>query len=142
MNKVPEIKTDLQHPYLDGLQKNLSVHKKMLEQLILRTTLQPDLKNDFEKNEHEILLTETIGKIKAKKQMVAEMENYYISYAKEFVSDLDECTRNFDIIVEKAKRLSADHPNIRDIMGKINWEGLKVNAEAKIHVYKRLKKMI
>lgn len=141
MAKVIEMKPTLNHPYMEVLNNGLNKIKKFRECLVLRTSLKKNFKDDWERNEHEILLMKTDDEIKAKDLTIRERESYNIEFMNQFIPRLEECDKNFDTVMEKAKSESAS-AEVKKIISTVNWEAVSSNVEVRVALYERFSKMI
>ena len=131
----------INHPYLEVLQETLAVHKKMLDCLEKRLVLvhiDYALKNEYEKNEIEIVKIKTQGEIDALKKVIKMREEYFINYMKNFSIQMEECEKEYEDILSKAKLNSKVSP----ILDTVNWLAVKENIEVKVKLYQRLKDLL
>ena len=133
----------MNHPYAKVLQDTLATHKKMLDCLEKRLTLihiDYATKNEHEKNEIEIIKIKTHGEIDSIKKVIKQREEYFVNYMKQFTVDVEECEKEYETILNKAK-LSKDI-NISEFLRTVNWKGVDENIEVKIKLYQRLKSIV
>ena len=133
----------MNHPYAKVLQDTLATHKKMLDCLEKRLTLihiDYATKNEHEKNEIEIIKIKTQGEIDSIKKVIKQREEYFVNYMKQFSVDVEECEKEYETILNKAK-LSKDI-NISEFLRTVNWKGVDENIEVKIKLYQRLKSIV
>lgn len=133
----------INHPYMSFLQSTLQTHKQLLECYEKRMSLisiGSASKNEYEKNEIQITRIKTQSEIDICKRVIKEKEDYFVKFMNQFVVDLDECEKNFDSLLQRAK-FSSDAA-IMNILHAANYNAIHQNAEVKIHFYKRLKKLL
>lgn len=140
MGKVIQLQSKINHPYMDVLQKQLQVQKKLLEHLQIRMTLKRSFKDDYERNEHEIMLIKTTGEISAIDRLVKEKEQYFIKFMQQFTIDLEECDRHFDLVLTKAKE--STNEEVKKLLPIIDWNRVNSNAEDKVKIFKKLKALV
>jgi hypothetical protein len=131
----------MNHPYLEVLQNTLAVHKKMLDCLEKRLVLvhiDYALKNEYEKNEIEIVKIKTQGEIDALKKVIKMREEYFINYMKNFAIEMEECEKEYESTLSKAKLNSKVSP----ILDTVNWIAVKENIQIKVKLYQRLKDLL
>ena len=141
MGSVVNIKPTINHPYMDVLNSGLNKIKKFRECLALRVTLRRSFKDEWERNEHEILLMKTDDEIKAKDLAIREREAYNIEFMNQFIPRLEACDKNFEEVMAKAKSESASD-EIKKILPTINWEQVSANVEVRVALYERFMKMV
>lgn len=133
----------MNHPYIKVLQETLATHKKMLDCLEKRLTLihiDYATKNEYEKNEIEIVKIKTHGEIDALKKVIKKREEYFINYMKQFSIDFEECEKNYEKVLNKAK--SMKDRNMIELLTSVNWKNVDENIEVKIKLYQRLKDLV
>ena len=132
----------INHPYLRELENTLTIHKQKMERLELRLTLKHHCKDEWERNEHELLLIDTKGKIQAQKRVVYEREQYYIKFFNQFLLDVEEMEKDYDEVLEKAKAATEKNSTLKSIMDLAKWDIINSDLEQKIAFYKRIKSMV
>jgi hypothetical protein len=133
----------MNHPYAKVLQDTLATHKKMLDCLEKRLTLihiDYATKNEHEKNEIEIIKIKTHGEIDSIKKVIKQREEYFVNYMKQFAIDVEECEKEYETILNKAK--SSKDTAIIELLASVNWKGVDENIEVKIKLYQRLKALV
>jgi hypothetical protein len=133
----------MNHPYAKVLQDTLATHKKMLDCLEKRLTLihiDYATKNEYEKNEIEITKINTHGIIESIKKVIKQREEYFVNYMKQFAIDVEECEKEYETILNKAK--SSKDTAIIELLASVNWKGVDENIEVKIKLYQRLKALV
>ncbi len=142
MGEIVNLEIEKKHPYRDNLERTLNSQKSLLALLEKRMQLQPESQTEWSKNEHAILLFDTKGRIDSIKKSIQEKQGYFDKWIKQFAIDHDECMRDFDATLEKAKRLSHEIPPLKELLKAVKWDMVESNIEAKVALYKRIKKMI
>jgi hypothetical protein len=97
------------------------------------------LKNDYEKNEVDVIYYETLVKINITE---TKLQQYLIEYTHKLnahLSDLEELNQNFDTLLQLAKKEQADNIEIKHILYHANWKLISDNVTEKIAFYKDLK---
>jgi uncharacterized protein YrzB (UPF0473 family) len=133
----------MNHPYAKVLQDTLATHKKMLDCLEKRLTLihiDYATKNEHEKNEIEIIKIKTHGEIDSIKKVIKQREEYFVNYMKQFAIDVEECEKEYETVLDKAK--SMKDRNMIELLTSVNWKGVDENIEVKIKLYQRLKALV
>lgn len=135
-----------QTPYIEVLQNELKDHHAYFEMLTKRIALIKanngyTEKSEFEKNEIEITIVETRGKIAALKKLITQREEYYKQYSVQYAKDLEDCDKNFDKIVELAKAKAPKNKILDEELKVINWDNVAKMPEVKVTLYKRLKQL-
>lgn len=133
----------MNHPYAKVLQDTLAIHKKMLDCLEKRLTLihiDYATKNEYEKNEIEIVKIKTHGEIDSLKKVIKQREEYFVNYMKQFAVDLDECEKEYEKVLNKAK--SSKDINVIEFLKTVNWQGAEEHIEVKIKLYQRIKALV
>ncbi len=129
------------HPYMEILNNGLKKIKRFKECLELRMSIKKNFKDEWERNEHEILLMKTDDDIKAKDLAIREREAYNIEFMNDFIPRLDACNADFDSVVAKARSESANE-EVKKIVAITNWDAVKINLEARVKWYERIKPMV
>jgi len=135
----------INHPYLQNLKNTLVTQKTMkecLEKRLFLIHLDYVNKSEFEKNEIEITKIKTQGEIDVLKRVIDEKENYFIKYMKQFVVDIEEVDKEYENIINKAKKKATTNIDMTKLLGSVNWKAVEENIEIKIHLYKRLKDLL
>lgn len=135
----------INHPYIKTLQDTLAIHKKMLDCLEKRLVLihtDYATKNEYEKNEIEIIKIKTHGEIDALKKIIKQREDYFEKYMKQFVIDIEDCENNYETVLLKAKKISNTNNEVKNFLSLVNWKNVDENIEMKIKFYQRLKDLI
>ena len=133
----------MNHPYAKVLQDTLATHKKMLDCLEKRLTLihiDYATKNEYEKNEIEITKINTQGIIDSIKKVIKQREEYFVKYMKQFAIDVEECEKEYETVVSKAK--ASKDINVTEFLRTVNWKGAEELIEVKIKLYQRLKALV
>jgi len=133
----------MNHPYAKVLQDTLATHKKMLDCLEKRLTLihiDYATKNEYEKNEIEIVKIKTHGEIDSLKKVIKQREEYFVNYMKQFSIDVDECEKEYEKVINKAK--SSKDINVIEFLKTVNWQGVEEHIEVKIKLYQRIKALV
>jgi len=135
----------INHPYLQNLKNTLVTQKTMkecLEKRLFLIHLDYVNKSEFEKNEIEITKIKTQGEIDVLKRVIDEKENYFIKYMKQFVIDIEEVDKEYENIINKAKKKATTNIDMTKLLGSVNWKAVEENIEIKIHLYKRIKDLL
>jgi hypothetical protein len=135
----------MNHPYAKVLQDTLATHKKMLDCLEKRLTLihiDYAIKNEYEKNEIEIVKIKTQGEIDSIKKIIKQREEYFVNYMKQFAIDIEECEKEYETILKKSKIKATTNTDMTDLLESVNWKGVDENIEVKIKLYQRLKALV
>jgi hypothetical protein len=97
-------------------------------------------KNEHEKNEIEIIKIKTHGEIDSIKKVIKQREEYFVNYMKQFSIDFDECEKEYENVLKKAK--ASKDINVSEFLRVVNWQGIEEHIEAKIKLYQRLKSLL
>lgn len=132
--------------YLETLSNELRDHNLYYEMLNKRLALikannSYTEKSEFEKNEIEICIVETKGKLAALRKVITEREKYFKGYAEQYEKDSEECDKNFDAVLELAKQKAPKNKILNEEINAIVWENVNSIPEVKVTLYKRLKQL-
>jgi hypothetical protein len=133
----------INHPYMKRLQSTLQTHKALLACLEKRIVLlgqNASTATEYELNENEITRIKTGGEIDILKRIIAEKEKYFINFMHQFVQDLEEVEQEYDSLLIKAQESKKDE--VRNVLYNVKWDAVQESIEVKIHLYKRLKKLL
>ena len=134
-----------QSPYIDDLKKTLETTIEMRDRLKLRISMLTDMCSDMEKynayeiNEFRITMIKSQGEVDAIQKVINEKTSYFEQYAKEYELDRQETIKNYDRIVEIAKRNAEKIPAVHHSLSSVKWDVQKESEEARVFFYKRLK---
>ena len=140
MGEIIDLIAKQRHPYKEHLQSLLNGQKRMLELLEKRMSIKSAFRDEYERNEHEILLIKTQGEINAIKKSIAIKEKYFIEWAQQFLIDLDECEKHWENVMDKAK--TSKDKTVQGLYSKIVWDAVNSDVEVKVDMYNRFKKMV
>ena len=100
------------------------------------------LKSEFQKNEVEILNSETLwllfGELKAYKRN----EQTLVCDLEEFYSDLEELKNKYDEVIALAKKNQSENIELKHLLYHANWKHINDNIEEKIRIYKNIKQIL
>lgn len=137
----------ISHPYLDVLQKTLDKHYALLKCLELRNKLLADSreeKDEYNKNESDILTFKTEREIMTIKSVIKEKEKYFSEFIQQFIKDKEEMDKRYDDMLKNAKMLSdpSKRPDIYNLLNSVKWDVVETDIEVKLNLYKRLKNLM
>ncbi len=135
----------LSHPYAERLNTTLANQKELLQCLENRIVLinqNGSNKSEFELNENRIVTIESSAKISAIKNTIKIKEEYFREFMRQLMIDLEDCDKNFDKIIKKAKKSIL--PGIKLALDSVKekWDLIESNIEFKVTLYKHLKKLL
>ena len=119
------------------LHETLVEQKKLRVRLMMRKALKRNFKDEWERNEHEILLIDTNGRIAAINKSIYNKEQYFIMYMQQFIRDLEECDKHLENIVNKAN--ASMEPMVKKMLAEVNWQAFEEKDIVKIVFYKKFK---
>lgn len=132
------------HPYAKRLEATLAKQKTMqwlLEKKIEHLNkLYPTLVDELGYYDAQISKVKTEGELDVLKRIIAEKENYFKQYMVQFEKDIVEVTEKYQRLVDIAKKSTKDQ--VKRILGTVVWERIEGDDEAKIALYKQLKKYV
>ena len=138
-------KKEAKHPYLTVLENQLKtakLKKQLLENRIVFLENKNISESCHEYNEDQIIIINTNSEISALTRVIKEKETYFINFMQKFIEDCDEMESNFDRIKKEAYEKAETDPAIKDFLGRIFWDNLENNIEAKVEFYKLIKKKL
>lgn len=133
------------HPYLtvlEGQLKTAKLKKHLLEKRIVFLENKNLSESCHEYNEDQIIIINTNSEISALTRVIKEKETYFINFMQKFIEDCDEMESNFDRIKKEAYEKAETDPAIKDFLGRIFWDNLENNIEAKVEFYKLIKQKL
>lgn len=151
MSNEPEIKK-AEHPYAKKLEEQLTTQRIMLtllesklELLSRLTNYLPkpdtcDTQERLQETEWRISKIRTHGEIDVLKKIIAEKEEYFRGYMKQFEIDVVDMEKHYKHTVSIAKR--STKPQVQKILAGVIWERVEGDPEAMIALYKQLKKYV
>lgn len=142
------------HPYAKKLEAGLQTQRNMLTLLESKAKLLEETDNlkeaefratsspftHLEITEAKIQKIKTLTEIEATKKVIAEKEQYYKGYMEQFVKDEEEVNKRYKHTVDIAKK--STKPNVQKLLSQVVWERIEGDIEAKIALYKQLKKYV
>lgn len=138
-------KKEAKHPYLTVLENQLKtakLKKQLLENRIVFLENKNISESCHEYNEDQIIIINTNSEISALTRVIKEKETYFINFMQKFIEDCDEMESNFDRIKKEAYEKAETDPAIKDFLGRIFWDNLENNIEAKVEFYKLIKQKL
>lgn len=151
---MEKTETPAVHPYAKKLEKGLQTQRNMLTLLESKIKLLKETSEikeaefrasnspfiHLEITEAKIALINTQGQLEAVKTAVSEKEQYYKGYMEQFVKDEEEVNKRFKHTLDIAKK--STKPHIQKLLSQVLWERIDGDIEAKIALYKQLKKHV
>lgn len=122
---------DFKNSYVLALRKRLVLIKKDYS-----------LKNEYEKNEIEIITFQTLSIIGHATRFIQEKKSELNIELNQFYSDLEELYKEYDSLIELAKKRQSDDITIRHILYHTNWKYIEDNIDEKIKLFKNLKEIL
>jgi hypothetical protein len=95
-------------------------------------------KTEYEKNEIEIEQYETTCKIRAQTKVLNQAEEDFKLQLFEFIDDLNGVDKDFDAVIEKAKKQQSKNIAIKHIFYNADWYLINNNIIEKVKFYKEL----
>jgi|SRR6478752_5162732 len=149
-----DLKNDHGHPYAKKLEQGLQTQRnmlllleskvKLLEQTIGIKTEEYNQKNspfiELELTEAKISLINTHGQVEAVRTSIKEKEQYYKGYMEQFVKDEEEVNKRYKHTVDIAKK--STKPQVQKLLSMVIWDRIEGDIEAKIALYKQLRKHV
>ena len=122
--------------------KTAKLKKQLLENRIVFLENKNISESCHEYNEDQIIIINTNSEISALTRVIKEKETYFINFMQKFIEDCDEMESNFDRIKKEAYEKAETDPAIKDFLGRIFWDNLENNIEAKVEFYKLIKQKL
>lgn len=138
-------KKEAKHPYLTVLENQLKtakLKKQLLENRIVFLENKNISESCHEYNEDQIIIINTNSEISALTRVIKEKETYFINFMQKFIEDCDEMESNFDRVKKEAYEKAKTDPAIKDFLGRIFWDNLENNIEAKVEFFKLIKQKL
>ncbi len=129
--------------YRQVLQDFIQPYQNMVSFLERRLSLLDkdiNLKNEYELNEIEIAKIKTRAEINCRRKIIKEREGYNEKFMREFISDVSDVRKNWDTVVAQAKAGIKTNKDLEKTVPYIRWTEIEKDIEAKISVFKMLKK--
>lgn len=162
----PKTESKYSHPYANVLEETLKKQKTMLgllerkvklideacegylkwaELLAAANTsggapLEPHKISELQYVDYQIQKIKTEGEIDVLKRVIAEKENYFKQYMAQFEKDIKEVELRYDKLLAVAKR--SQNEKVVKLLSTVVWERIEGDDEAKIALYKQLKKYV
>lgn len=96
-------------------------------------------KTDYEKNEIDILVYESLNKVWHTEKQLKQLEQEYENLMEEFLNDLAEVNEHYEIYLELAKKHQSENIAIKHLLHSANWKLINEDNKEKIAFYKSLK---
>lgn len=122
---------DFKNSYVLALRKRLVLIKKDYV-----------LKNEYEKNEIEIITFQTLSIIGHATRFIQEKKSELNIELNQFYSDLEELDKEYDTLIELAKKKQSDDITLKHILYHTNWKYIEDNIDEKIKLFKNLKEIL
>lgn len=122
---------DFKNSYVLALRKRLVLIKKDYS-----------LKNEYEKNEIEIITFQTLSIIGHATRFIQEKKSELNIELNQFYSDLEELGKEYDTLIELAKKKQSDDITLKHILYHTNWKYVDDNIDEKIKLFKNLKEIL
>ncbi len=122
---------DFKKNYVIMLEKRLVLIKKDLS-----------LKSEYERNEIDIITYQTLSLINNANVFIENKEKEFTIELIEFYADLEELDKNFNDVLEKAKKQQSNNIELKHILYHTNWKYVEDNIDEKINLYKNLKQQL
>jgi hypothetical protein len=130
---------------LDNIQDNIIFLKNYVLLLEARLSLLRDghsKKDQYSKNEVNILTYETLARISATKTKITKLEYKYAVELNQFFYDLEDVAENFESNLNEAKKKQKDDINLRHYLYSTNWQIINSDIMQKINFFKQLKSFL
>jgi hypothetical protein len=130
---------------LDNIQDNIIFLKNYVLLLEARLSLLRDghsVKDQYSKNEVNILTYETLARISATKTKITKLEYKYAVELNQFFYDLEDVAENFESTLNEAKKKQKDDINLRHYLYSTNWQIINSDIIQKINFFKQLKSFL
>ena len=99
-------------------------------------------KNDFQKNEIDILNAETLMLLLSEFKSYKKYEQLLAQDLNEFYNDLEEVNNNYENILALAKKNQSENIELKHLLYHANWKFINDNIEEKIKIYKNIKELL
>lgn len=134
------------HNYeLVALQEGILAMKKYVLALHKRLALVRNgfsLKSEYEKNEVDIVVFETLAKISNANKKIYQLQTEFGYKTMAFLNDLEELNRNFEELLGVAKKAQGDNIAVKHFLYYANWKAINNSVVDKITFYKDLKALM
>lgn len=130
---------------LDNIQDNIIFLKNYVLLLEARLSLLRDghsKKDQYSKNEVNILTYETLARISATKTKITKLEYKYAVELNQFFYDLEDVAENFESTLNEVKKKQKDDINLRHYLYSTNWQIINSDIMQKINFFKQLKSFL
>lgn len=130
---------------LNSLQSLIIVKKNYvmaLHRRIAMAGIGSATKTDYEKNEIDILVYETLNKVWHTEKQLKQLEQEYENLMEEFLNDLAEVNEHYETFLELAKKHQSDNISIKHLLHSTNWKIINEDNKEKIAFYKSLKVLL
>lgn len=122
---------DFKNNYVIALRKRLILIKKNYA-----------LKDEYEKNEIEIITCQTLSIIGHATRFIREKKDELNIELNQFYSDLNELNNEYDLIIELAKKEQSENITLKHILYSTNWKYIEDNIDEKIKLFKKIKHIL
>lgn len=122
---------DFKKNYVIMLEKRLVLIKKDLS-----------LKSEYERNEIDIITYQTLSLIANANTFISNKEKEFTIELVEFYADLEELDKNFNDVLDNAKKQQSNNIELKHILYHTNWKYVEDNIDEKINLYKNLKQQL
>ncbi len=130
---------------LDNTQDHIIFLKNYVLLLEARLSLLRDghsAKDQYGKNEVNILTYETLARISSTKTKITKLEYKYAVEINQFFYDLEDVAENFESTLNEAKKKQKEDINLRHHLYSTNWQIVNTDITQKINLYKQLKSFL
>lgn len=130
---------------LENLKRAIDFKKNyviMLEKRLVLIKKDLSLKTDYERNEIDIITYQTLSLINNANIFIENKEKEFAIELIEFYADLEELDKNFNDVIEKAKKQQSNNIELKHILYHTNWKYVEDNIDEKINLYKNLKQQL
>lgn len=129
-------------PHLKMMEDKVVNFKKEIELLNKRKTFsQMNFENEFQQNEHKLLMLRTDRELSALHKKLFDATEYVKGYLKTLESIISEMTEtNYNDIIQQSKK--SEKEKVQDCVQRFKQFNFKENLEAKLMFYAELKKLL
>lgn len=114
----------------------------MLEKRLVLIKKDLSLKSEYERNEIDIITYQTLSLIANANTFISNKEKEFTIELVEFYADLEELDKNFNDVLDNAKKQQSNNIELKHILYHTNWKYVEDNIDEKINLYKNLKQQL
>ena len=99
-------------------------------------------KCEYERNEIDVVMYETLSLISAANKSIEDAEKKYEEELISFCHELNEVDLNYENLLQEAKKKQSENHALKYLLYNVNWKYVNDNIEEKINLYNSLKESL